>query len=168
MDKPRAAVGEHAAGGSLSMKARQIMSSPCVTVRADTPMRDVARVMREKDIGAVVVADSQGMLKGIITEGDITGMGRCVPFSLELMPVIFGARAATFEELTKIYKAAETLRADQVMSAKVTTVGEEADAGHVVHIMLQRGLKHIPVVKEGKAVGMVARHDVLKLMTGTK
>lgn len=151
-----------------SLKAKQIMTSPCVCVRADTPMKDVAKLMREKDIGAVIVADSQGMLKGIISESDVVGVGRCVPFALEPAPMILGARVGTLEQLVEAYSAGASVRADQVMSAKVTTVGEEADAGHVAHILLQRNLKHIPVVKEGKAVGIIARHDVLKHMTGMK
>src|SRR4030042_1323236 len=61
------------------MLVKEIMPSPVVTVRTDTPAPEVARVMQERDIGAVVVVDEGGRLCGIITESDFTGIGRGSP-----------------------------------------------------------------------------------------
>jgi CBS domain-containing protein len=146
------------------MLVREIMTSPVITVRTDSPAPEVARIMQERDIGAVVVVDEGGRLCGIITESDFTGIGRCVPFSLDLAPVVFGARAATLEELGRIYTMARTLRAKDVMSERVETLEESDDVGSAVRRMLTHNLKHLPVVRDGTPVGMVARHDVLKLL----
>jgi CBS domain-containing protein len=143
---------------------REIMSQPVVTVHEDTSVPEVARVMQRHDIGAVVVVDAEGRLRGIITESDFTGIGRCVPFSLALAPVVFGARAATLAELERIYAMARTLTAGQVMSGRVHTATESEEVGAVVHRMLGRNLKHVPVVRDGMPVGMLARHDLLKLV----
>lgn len=146
------------------MFAKDLMTPNPVSVGLDTPLPDVAKLMSERDIGAVIVVDDAGMLKGIITESDFTGMARCVPFTLELAPVIFGARAATLKELEHIYDQAQKLSAREAMSEKVVTVGPGDELGRVVRLMLDRKLKHVPVVEDGKPVGMIARHDVLKLM----
>jgi CBS domain-containing protein len=146
------------------MTVKDIMSQPVVTVPEDALAPEIARVMQERDIGAVVVVDAAGALRGIVTESDFTGVGRCVPFSLALAPVVFGARAATMAEIEKIYAMARKLTARQIMSEEVHTARESDEIGAVVHRMLRRKLKHVPVVRDGKPVGMLARHDVLKLM----
>lgn len=146
------------------MLVRDIMTSPAVSVGPETLLGDVALLMAEKNIGALVVVDAQGTLLGIITEGDFTGVTRAIPFNLKLAPVIFGARAATPAELEQVYAKARTLAARQVMTAPPVTAREDETVGMVVQRMLDKNLKHVPVVRNGKAVGMVARHDVMKAM----
>jgi CBS domain-containing protein len=146
------------------MTVKELMTEPVVTVDENMLAADVARVMQEHDIGAVVVVDASGQLRGIVTESDFTGIGRCVPFSLAIAPVVFGARAATIAELERIYAMARQLRARQIMSDKVQTAEESEEIGAVVQRMLARNLRHVPVVRNGKPVGMLARHDILKLV----
>jgi CBS domain-containing protein len=143
---------------------RDIMSSPPITVGQDTPAPEVAKLMRDKDIGAVIVTDPGGRMVGIITESDFTGMGRCVPFSLDLAPVIFGMRAANLDELRRIYAMARELTARQIMHDQVATVRESESIGRAAQLMMNQGHKHLPVVRDGKPVGMLARHDMLKLL----
>ena len=146
------------------MTVKELMTEPVVTVDENMLAADVVRVMQEHDIGAVVVVDASGQLRGIVTESDFTGIGRSVPFSLALAPVVFGARAATIAELERIYAMARQLRARQIMSDKVQTAEESEEIGAVVQRMLARNLRHVPVVRNGKPVGMLARHDILKLV----
>lgn len=148
------------------MKVREIMSSPAVTVNGDTPLPEVARLMQQRNIGAIPVVDGAGKLIGMITETDFTGVGRAVPFSLDLAPVVFGARAATVAELERIYAMARKLKAKEAMTEKIQTTTEDEEVGRLVQRMLDKDFKHVPVVRDGKPVGMVARHDVLKLMLG--
>ena len=146
------------------MTVKELMTEPVVTVDENMLAADVARVMQEHDIGAVVVVDASGQLRGIVTESDFTGIGRSVPFSLAIAPVVFGARAPTVAELERIYAMARKLRAGQIMSDKVQTAEESEEVGAVVRRMLARNLRHVPVVRNGKPVGMLARHDILKLV----
>ena len=146
------------------MTVKELMTAPVVTVDENMLAADVARVLQEHDIGAVVVVDASGQLRGIVTESDFTGIGRSVPFSVALAPVVFGARAATIAELERIYAMARQLRARQIMSDKVQTAEESEEIGAVVQRMLARDLRHVPVVRNGKPVGMLARHDIMKLV----
>lgn len=146
------------------MKVREVMASPVITVGLDTPAPEAARLMQQRDIGAIPVVDEAGKMRGIITESDFTGVARCVPFSLELAPVIFGARAASVAELERIYEMARRLKARDVMTEKVVSVGEDDEVGPLVRRMLDGGLRHVPVLRGGAPVGMVARHDLLKLI----
>jgi CBS domain-containing protein len=149
------------------MTVKELMSEPVVTVDENMLAVDVARVMQEHDIGAVVVVDASGQLQGLVTESDFTAIARSVPFSLAIAPVVFGARAATIAELERIYAMARQLRARQIMSDKVQTAEESEEIGVVVQRMLARKLRHVPVVRNGKPVGMLARHDILKLVAAS-
>jgi CBS domain-containing protein len=148
------------------MKARDIMTPSPVTAKASDMLPVVAGLMQSKNIGAVPIVDDSGQLAGMITEGDFTGLARCIPFTLDLAPVIFGARAATPKELETIYARARSLRADEVMTTKLMTIAADEPAGEVIRMMLSKDLKHVPVVESRgsrKLVGIIARHDVLRL-----
>lgn len=151
------------------MLVRDIMSSPAITVNEATPVPEVARLMQDRNVGAVIVVDRAGQLAGVVTETDFARIARAVPFSVRLAPVIFGGRAASPAELQEIFERASKLGAGDVMSRDVQTVAEDAPVGEVLRHMLDRDLKHVPVVRDGGAgkrgtpVGMVARHDILKL-----
>jgi len=148
------------------MKARDIMTPAPATAKPSDLLPEVAAIMQSRNIGAVPIVDDAGQLVGMITEGDFTGLARCIPFTLDLAPVIFGARAASPKELETIYAKARTLRVDQVMSTKIATIGADEPAGEAIRMMLSKDLKHIPVVESrgGRTlVGIIARHDVMKL-----
>ena len=149
------------------MTVKELMTEPVVTVDENMLAADVVRVMQEHDIGAVVVVDASGRLRGIVTESDFTGIGRSVPFSVAIAPVVFGARAPSIAELERIYAMARKLRAREIMSDKVQTAAESEEIGVVVQRMLARKLRHVPVVRNGKPVGMLARHDILKLVAAS-
>ena len=154
------------------MLVRDIMTAPAITVPEATPLPDVAQLMQDRNVGAVIVVDGAGQLAGIVSETDFARIARAVPFSLRLAPVIFGARAASPAELQEIFDRARKLDAGDVMTRDVQTVTEEEDLGSAIRGMLEGDLKHVPVVRPGEGgrrgtpVGMIARHDVLKLVAG--
>jgi CBS domain-containing protein len=53
------------------MNARDVMSKPVVSVHADTPTREIARLLVEKGISAVPVVDGSGAPIGMVSEGDL-------------------------------------------------------------------------------------------------
>ena len=61
------------------MNAREIMSKPVVSVHPETPLREVARLMLDKDITAVTVVDDNGVPIGIVSEGDLIHPERALP-----------------------------------------------------------------------------------------
>jgi CBS domain-containing protein len=147
---------------------RDIMSKPVVTINEDAPLAEAAKAMQSYNIGALPVTDTAGRLVGMVTEADFTGVARCVPFTLELAPVIFGFKAATPAELLKIYEEARKLPVRQAMSDKPIAVREDDPIGKVVKLLLDKKIKHVPVVDAGNVpIGMVARHDLLRMMAGS-
>jgi CBS domain-containing protein len=111
----------------------------------------------------VPVIDGQGTLRGIITEADFAEKERGVPFSAYRAPQLFG-RWVSQRDVEAIYAAARSLPARAIMSTPVLTVTEDTPVKEILDLMLRHDVTHLPVVREGAPVGMVSRHDLLRLV----
>jgi len=145
------------------MNVREIMVEPVVLVREDTPLEEVARIMLQRRIGCLPVVDGADKLVGIITESDFTGKERGFPFSAYLAPQVFGEWVDE-SGIERIYEAARKRTASEIMTRQVVTATEDEPVTDLVVRMVQKDLKRVPVVRDGVPVGIVARHDLLKLM----
>lgn len=148
------------------MKIQEIMVKTVTTVAEDATLEEVARLMLERNIGCVPVVNQRDELCGIVTESDFTGKERTFPFS----PMsIYGHPQVLGEWLPKqgverIYEAARTRKVREIMTASVITTTEDQTVESVVQQMVSRNLHRIPVVRDHKPVGIVTRHDLLRLM----
>jgi CBS domain-containing protein len=151
------------------VRIAEIMSSPVVTVSEETPLEEAARLMTEHDIGGVPVLNARRQLVGMVTDSDFAGKERYVPFSYPAtkLPTVFGAwmQGEPFEALCE---RARRLPAGAIMSSPVVTASEEEPVEAVVERMLHADVNRIPVLRDGDLVGIVARHDLLKLMLGAR
>jgi CBS domain-containing protein len=130
------------------MRAVELMSRPVVTVAVDLTTKQVAKMLVENDITAAPVVDGNGLLVGIVSEADL--------IRGEIQP---DART----HLT--YLTARTIPASEgvaeVMTHDVITVPASADAADVAALMLEAGIKSVPVVEDNAPVGMISRRDLL-------
>ena len=149
------------------MKVGEIMTRPVITVREDTPLEEVAETMLEHRIGGVPVVSELGETVGIITESDFAAKEKCLPFSLFRAPQLFGKWMGP-GDAEQLYGEARRLPAREVMTRGVVTVDEGSSVEEVLELMLRHDVNRIPVVGAGKApVGIVARHDLLRVMSNT-
>lgn len=139
------------------------MSKPVMVAREDTTLEEIARMMLDNNIGCVPVVDTTGKICGVITESDFAAKDKGLPFSTFRAPQLLG-RWMSQEGVERIYDAARSMTAKEIMSRRVATVTEDQSAQDVVELMLKFDVNRIPVVREGVPVGMVSRHDLLRLM----
>lgn len=144
------------------MKVRDIMTQPVITITEETPLEEAARLMLEHGIGGVPVVDKTGALAGIVTESDFTAKEKSIPFSLFRWPQLFGSWLGNDAE--ELYAKARKIPAREIMNTNLVTVTENDSIDTVLHLMLKYEVNRIPVVREGKAIGIVARRDLLKTM----
>jgi CBS domain-containing protein len=156
-----------AAGGNqeqeANVKVREIMVQPVRVAREDATLEEVAQTMVEHRIGCLPIVDGRGRMVGIITEGNFTARERGVPFSLVRAPQLLGQWLGK-EGADRIYAESHRLAAREIMTPRGITVTEDATLEDVLEKMLRHDIKHVPVVRGGIPVGMVARHDLLRLM----
>lgn len=126
------------------MLARDVMSSPVITVRPDTPLHAAAALLVSHGFTAAPVADGGGRVVGIVGEADLV-RGRIVPDGWAV------------DELPEQTVAA-------VMTSPPTVVPPDQDLAEVVALMLDSRHRTVPVVEHGRLVGVVTRRDVLRVV----
>lgn len=145
------------------MKAREIMVQPVVTVRRETSLAEAARLLLDHRFGCLPVVDDAGRLCGIITEAEFAAKERGIPFSTLLLPQVFNEWMPP-QGIERIYQAARTTAVGDIMSTEPVSVSEEASIEVVVKQMLYRDINHVPVIRDGIPVGIISRHDLLRIM----
>ena len=147
------------------MQARELMTQPVVTVRTNASLAEVARTMVECRVGCVAVVDEESQLRGIITQTDFAANEHGVPFSMEAVLQMF-SQPLSGKETEKVRHDARKTKAKEVMITEVITAIEETPVEDLAREMLRYDIDHIPVVREGMPIGMVARHDFLRMLVG--
>jgi len=142
------------------MKALDVMTNRVVTVDTTTPVQEVASVMLTQGVSGLPVMDGNGRLQGMVSEGDLmrraeTGTADAPrPWWLRL----FGDEEKEAREYIKSHGAT----AGDVMTRGVTTIGPDEDIASVAMLLEKKGIKRVPVVEDGKLLGIVSRADLLR------
>ncbi|HYM91028.1 MAG TPA: CBS domain-containing protein [bacterium] len=143
--------------------AREIMSSPVVTVSPDTPFREIVAIMLQHKISGLPVVDETGLLRGIVTEADLL-LKEEVPQAQPALIPWHGA-SLRLERIVDRHRKAEGKTAGELMTENVVTAEEDTSVHRLAHLMLARNVNRIPIVRNGLVVGIVTRADILKLFT---
>ena len=144
------------------MNVDAIMTSPVATITEDSTVEQAARLMVDKSTSCLPVLDRSGELVGIITHTDFGFHRRFLPMSDHLY-TLMGSWVQP-ETLVKVASEDSKKTVKEVMSKPVVTVNTDDEVKRVAELMLSENINRIPVLKNGKLVGIVTRHDFVKLM----
>lgn len=140
------------------MRARDVMTRNVISVAANETVVNAARIMLQNRISGLPVVDADGDLVGIVTEGDFLRRGelgteRRRPKWLEFLP----GPGPMAEE----YVHASGRKVEDVMTSEPATVAEDDALGTVVQLMKCRRIKRLPVLRDGRIVGIVSRANLM-------
>lgn len=138
------------------MKAAHVMTRDVVSVRPDTTAAEIAAMLHEHGISAVPVVDDEHRVIGIVSENDLLRQPPAASAHAWWLR-LFGAAQFTLEDIVR----SKTVWASEIMTRSVLTVIEDAPLDLVATMLVRHRLKRIPVVRDGKLVGIVSRGDVL-------
>ncbi len=122
-------------------------------------------MLLEHKVGGVPVVDREGLLVGIVTESNVPGEEAFVPFSVLRLPRLFGHWLGQ-EGIPEICAKARRLSARAIVARSVITVTKDDPVSEVVRRMIHHRVHCVPVVRDGRLVGIIARHDLLRLIAG--
>ena len=145
------------------MRAQDMMTQPVVTVHREASVAEAAKAMADHRTGCVLVVDLRGKLGGIVTQTDFAGDQHGVPFSMEALLQQF-SRSMPEATLDRIRAEARSMTVEQIMVTEVITAAEETPLEEIARLMLRYDIDHIPVVRDRVPVGIVARHDFLRII----
>ena len=142
------------------MRARDVMSTTLYTVERTTPIQDVIRTLLEHEISGMPVVEGERVV-GIISEGDLILRERANR-PRGGMAYLAQQLFEDHEKLAEEYRKAHGLVAEDVMTRNVVTVLPGTPVEEVAHLLAERNVKRVPVVDDGRLVGIVSRRDVLR------
>jgi CBS domain-containing protein len=142
---------------------REIMDDSPATVSTDTPVDEVVTTLRRHELPGVPVVDSEGRCVGIVTEADLVlpdDEGDLhIPHYINLFGgTVFLEPLGRFEE--RLRKAFAST-AEDMMTRDPETVSSDTTVREAARIIHDSGHNRLPVVDEGRLVGVVTRVDVL-------
>jgi CBS domain-containing protein len=142
-------------------RVEELMTRRVVTVPPDMPLKQVARLLVERGIsGAPVVRD--GEVLGVISERDflVKERGR--------LPSPGGVLGWLIGDVMEDSRAKlEARTASEAMTAPAITIESWRSPASAAGLMLEAGVKRLPVVKHGRLVGMLSRADLVRAFTRT-
>jgi CBS domain-containing protein len=142
-----------------AMKAGELMSTILVVVPPEMPASSVAELLSARGISAAPVVDAGGAPVGIVTEGDlIRRLADEPPGPIAWFLNLFRNPMRLAERFVKAHGAT----ARDVMTKDLVTVDEDTPAEKIARIMEERRIKRVPVVRDGRLVGIVSRADLLR------
>lgn len=122
----------------MATRASDIMSKDITVIREEETMREAAERLAGDDIGVLPICDEQKQLKGMLTDRDI------------VVHVI--ARG----------KDPASTTARDLEQGEIITLRPDDSVEHALDLMAQHQVRRLPVVEDGRIIGMVSQADVAK------
>jgi CBS domain-containing protein len=147
------------------MKAADVMVSTVITVPPEASVQDVANILMTNRISAVPVVTAGGDLVGIISEGDLirrveTDTDHRRSWWIELL---LGRGPLAAE-----YVKSHSRKVSDLMSRDVITARPETPLRDVAGLLEKNGIKRVPIVADGKLVGIVSRANLVQALAVPK
>jgi len=132
------------------MLVHERMSKHPITVTEDTPIAQALKVMRDEKVRRLPVLDKKGKLAGIVSERDLLYASPSPVTSLSIYEIHYLLAQITVKE---------------IMTRDVITVTEYTPLEEAARIMADNKIGSLPVVRNGKLVGIITESDLFKIFT---
>lgn len=141
------------------MHARQIMTKKVISVTPEQTVLEAANLMLRNRVSGLPVVDRSGAVVGIVSESDFLRRAEIdTPRRRNrLLSLIFGHGAEAED-----YVHEHGRKISEIMTPSPITVGERAQLSEIVDLMERNNIKRVPVVEDGKLVGIVSRSNLLQ------
>lgn len=149
------------------MKASDFMTKNVTTCNQSQTVEDAATLMSENGFSVVPIVDDKNNLVGLITESDFISKVQSVPHALVSLRQLFG-QSFHASDVEQIYKESKAKKLGDIMTKNPKTVGPNSTLDEVVTFMGEKNLKRLPVVDNGKVVGIITRTDVIRAFNKVK
>ncbi len=144
------------------MRARDIMTVPAICVTPDTKLVTIVDLMLKHRISAVPVVDLEGDIVGIVSEGDLMRRKELgIPPERSWWLRALGGKAMLADEFVKAHATV----ASELMTRDVIVIGEDMLLPEIAKLLARRRIKRVPVVSEGRVVGVVSRANLLQALS---
>jgi CBS domain-containing protein len=151
------------------MRAIDVMTTKVITVAPETSVQDLAALLGNHGISGVPVVDAANTLIGVVSEGDLlhraeTGTER----RTERRRARWLDTFAGDRDLARHYVKSHGRAVRDIMTRDVITVTETTELDEIANLLETKRIKRVPVVRDGKVIGIVSRANLVRALVATK
>jgi CBS domain-containing protein len=160
MSDPFAKIAKQCAG--------EVMTAPAVTVQPDDSVRAAAETMLRLRVGGLPVVDHAGRPLGLVSESDFRFADLAERRRLRetWVNILSGGQAMAGEYLDALEREADHVR--QIMASPAICIDESESLSEAAEIMSRHRIRRVPVLRDGRVVGMLTRSDLLRFFAPAK
>jgi CBS domain-containing protein len=150
------------------LKVSEIMTSPVITVKPETTVRELADILAQNKISGVPVVDDQDRMLGMVSEADVIVQDADLhfPYYIQFLEsVIYLQSVHKFEER---FRKAFGSKVSEIMTEDVISVSSDQTVREVATLMADRKVNRVPVTENGRLVGIVTRGDIVRAIAQQK
>lgn len=145
------------------MLAKELMSSPVITIHPDATLKEVMQLLSHRQISSVPVVSADQQVLGIIGWTELFPSTRYVGSPDVRAPAVFN-RITDPQNIVESYQAAAGFTASEIMSPDFVYRDVDDNLDELIYTMAEEKLHMIPIVQEGRLVGVVTRTDVVRFL----
>jgi CBS domain-containing protein len=146
------------------MQVRDLMTTQILTARPETPVSEVATMMVDRAISGVPVLDEAGTVVGLITERELVLRSTRIEPPAFLPVLDARIPIETPSHYRRRLQHIVGSRAGDAMSEVFETVAPDVELEDLAALMTRPGVNPVPVVENGRLVGIVSRADIVRMM----
>jgi len=148
------------------MKAKEIMTKNVITVKPDTTVEEIAKILATNHISGVPVVDNENRVLGIVTEHDLLLKDK-IKHAVPRM-ALFGLFIVPDDIVRQAYDDYRKVHASEIMVKKVISFPEDADVSEIAEVMYKRKINRVPILRRGKLAGIISRADIVRALAEKK
>lgn len=150
------------------MHAMDVMTTDVITVGPDMAIQDLAKLLAERGISGVPVVNSSGGLVGVISEGDLLHRAEIGTAHRHRERRRSWWLDDFASELARDYVKSHGRTVSDLMTRDVVTVNENTDLADVAALLEAKRIKRVPVIRDGRVVGIISRANIVRAVGATK
>jgi CBS-domain-containing membrane protein len=149
--------------------ARDIMTTQLITLAPEMDFSSAAKVLLENHINGAPVVDADGVLVGILCQSDLVAQQKKFPVPTLLTLLDSFIQLTPSKELEKQARKIAAMTVRDAMTTTPVTVKPGTGIETIAALMVDSNLHTLPVLEEGRLVGIIGKEDVLRtLISNTK
>jgi len=150
------------------MHAMDVMTTDVITVDPDTTVQALATLLAERGISGAPVVDTNGRLVGIVSEGDLLHRAEIGTAHRHRERRRSWWLDHFASDLARDYVKSHGRTVKDIMTTDVVSVTEDTDLGDVAALLEAKRVKRVPVMRDGKVVGIISRANLVRALGATK
>ncbi len=146
------------------LKAKDIMTTDIISVRGTTPVSELAKLLTSNNISGAPVLNDDDKVIAVVTESDLIDQSKKlhIPTVVTILDSVFYLENP--DKMEAEMKKIAGSKVSEICSGSPKTVSSDTQLDEIATIMAEENIHTLPVLEEGKLVGIIGKKDIIKTL----